>query len=775
VCVTGMGAVCSAGIGCDSFTDTVARGVASFSPIGRPHLSHLRATHAGLVRDVDERTYLPQQLRFLDRYVHFAAAACREAIGRAAIDPRELGPKMGLVFATCSGPMQTIERRYAAVLAGEGALTKEELYSLRYYSGAKVLAHLFGISGPGATVVTACSASTAAIGIAADLIRLGVVDAAVAGGSDTFAETTLAGFDGLKATCEGTCAPFSRPAGLNLGEGAAFLVLEGMEAARARGASVLAEILGFGLSNDAYHCTAPDPSGAGQSLAMERALADAGVSPLSIRYINAHGTGTEANDKAETRAIRKTFGAAAASVPVSSTKSIIGHCLGAAGALETVASVLCLSKGTLPNTAHFSERREGCTLDYVPDAGRRAEVAGPMLKNNFAFGGNNASIVVKVKPDNGSFPPDRGLDGPVVITGIGAMSPAGVGVECLTGALPSQSLFRTVDVDGGASVRAAMVPDFDMAAIDRRIDVRNMDRSSLFAVAATRLALSQALGAERPGGRKDIGLFLNLSAGPSWAESEHITSLLRGNFRINQVAAFPYVVPNSVAGNVCKALRLTGHNTTLSLGPGAGLLGLGYAAFAIKNGHASAIISLSVDELSKRILSDAHAAGAVPPGGAVYGEGACAVMLETESSAAGRGAAVLGTVCSVVYSTETSDCMNADNGADMLAATIRTALNDAHIAVPDIGQVVCCSVGSGREAGAVRAVMGERDAAMVDPLPHLGYAEATLPLFTLSAALADSSLETGRGKKYILVVFGSPHGVNCATVIRKSKVKEQSV
>ncbi|HMD69365.1 MAG TPA: beta-ketoacyl-[acyl-carrier-protein] synthase family protein, partial [Chitinivibrionales bacterium] len=745
---------------------------ASFSPIGRPHLSHLRATHAGLVRDFDERAYLPQQLRFLDRFVHFAAAACREAIGRAHLDPRELGPRMGLVFATCSGPMQTIERRYAAVLAGDGALTREELFSLRYYSGAKALAHLFGISGPGATVVTACSASTAAIGIAADLIRLGVVDAALAGGSDTFAETTLAGFDGLKATCEGTCAPFSKPPGLNLGEGTAFLVLESMEAAQARGASVHAEILGFGLSNDAYHCTAPDPSGAGQSLAMERALADAGVSPLSIRYINAHGTGTEANDKAETRAIRRTFGAGAASVPVSSTKSIIGHCLGAAGALETVAAIACLEKGIVPPTANFTERRDGCTLDYVPDAGRRAEQSGPVLKNNFAFGGNNASIVVKVKPDFSNAPPDRGSAGPVVITGIGAVSPAGVGVDCLVAASTSESLFRDVALDGGAVVRAAMVPDFDMAAIDRRIDIRNMDRSSVFAVAATRLALSHAFGAERPGGRRDIGLFLHLSAGPSWAESEHIVPLLRGSFRINQVAAFPYVVPNSVAGNVCKALRLTGHNTTLSLGPGAGLLGLGFAAFAIENGHASAIVSLSVDELSKRILSDSHAAGAVPPGGVPYGEGACAVMLETESSAASRGAAALGTVCSFAYSTETNDCMNADGGGAMLAATIRTALNNAKITAADIGPVVCCSAGSGWEAEAVRAVMGERDAARLDPSPLIGYAEATTPLFILSRALADSSLEMGRGKNYILTVFGSPHGVNCATVIRKSKVKE---
>ncbi len=283
VVVTGMGAISSAGENCGSFCESVMHGDRAFSAIGRPHLAHFRATHAGLISDFDEKKHIPSgPARILDRFVHFAAAAAAEAIGQAGIEPARLSRAMGLVFATCSGPMQTIERRYASILAGIPEITKEELFSIRYYSGAKALAHLFGISGPSATVVTACSASAAAIGFAADLVRLGIVEVALAGGSDTFGETTLAGFDGLKATCEGTCAPFSRPVGLNLGEGAAFCVLENLSRARARNAMQYAEVLGFGLSNDAYHCTAPDPSGAGQSLAMERALYDAGVSPASL-------------------------------------------------------------------------------------------------------------------------------------------------------------------------------------------------------------------------------------------------------------------------------------------------------------------------------------------------------------------------------------------------------------------------------------------------------------------------------------------------------------
>jgi 3-oxoacyl-[acyl-carrier-protein] synthase II len=768
-----MGVVCSAGTNCEEFYESVVHGTASFSPIGRPHLAHFRATHAGLIREFDGQEFAANpRVRFLDRFVHLAAAAAREAMTGAGIAPAALSRAMGLVFATCSGPMQTIERRYGRVLAGDASLTKEELFANRYYSGAKALSHLFGISGPSATVVTACSASTAAIGFAADLIRLGIIDVALAGGSDTFSETTLAGFDGLKATCEGTCAPFSKPVGLNLGEGAAFCVLESLTHARARGAIIHAEVLGFGLSNDAYHCTAPDPSGTGQSLAMERALYDAGTSPSSICYVNAHGTGTEANDKAETKAIRKVFGDHALVLPMSSTKSIIGHCLGAAGALETVASILCLSKGYVPPTAHFSERRDGCALDYVPDAGRRADFDGPLLKNNFAFGGNNASIVVKVKPDPAFAPPERGAGEPVVITGIGIMSPAGVGAQRLCEAVSfAKDLSCDAAIAGGAGPRAARVPDFDMAALDRRIDIRNMDRSSILATASTRLALAQAFGADRTAGRGDVGLFLNLSAGPSWAESEHICSLLRADFRINQVAAFPYVVPNSVAGNVCKALRLTGHNTTLSFGPGAGLMGLGFATIAIRSGHARALVSLSVDELSEHFLTDMLEAGLASPAGVPLAEGACAMMLETESNAAARGAAVLGTVCSTAYSTDTADVIRPNEGADSLAATMRSALDLAGISAEDIG-LVCLSEANSRETDALRAASGLREARVIDVQPKLGCAEATIPLFSLSYALLNSSLVPSFGKKYILVVFGSPHGVNCVTVIHKGNVKD---
>jgi 3-oxoacyl-[acyl-carrier-protein] synthase II len=331
-----------------------------------------------------------------------------------------------------------------------------------------------------------------------------------------------------------------------------------------------------------------------------------------------------------------------------------------------------------------------------------------------------------------------------------------------------KDVLTAVTCSGVPQVRLGMVPAFDMAMVDRRVDVRNMDRSSVYATAATRLALNHAGSPDRLAGRGDVGLFLHLSAGPSWAESEHICSLLSKEFRINQVAAFPYIVPNSVAGNICKALRLTGHNTTISFGPGAGLMGLGFSMAALKCGHAKALVSLSVDELSERIITDSYMAGLMSSGAPAWGEGACAVMLETASHAKSRNARILGHLCSAEYSTETGDCMKPDTTTRVLQDTIISALEKAGVGSADIG-AVCCNRANHRETEAVGAVIGKRDDCIIDISPVLGFAEATAPLFTLAYALLDSSLRTRHDNKYILLVFSSSHGVNCAVVIQKSE------
>lgn len=767
VVVTGMGVISSAGSSVESFTRSLVKGSSCFSKIPDPRLAHLRARYAGTIPDFDERKiFTSKELPRLDRFHLLALSAAGEALSQASILPLQDPSRMGVIVGTCSGPMLSIERHYERIIKHDPSITEEEFFVKTYESGAKVLAYVYGISGISATVVTACSASLGAIGIAADLIRLGVVDAVLVGGCDTLSPTTLAGFDGLKATSETFCAPFSKPSGLSLGEAAAFMVLEDLDHAHKRRGQVYSEIAGFGLSNDAFHCTSPDPSGTGQMRAMESALKDAGMVPGAIVYINAHGTGTDANDKTETKAVRRLFGEYAESIPISSTKSMVGHCLGAAGCLEAIATIVCMQKGIYPPTANFAGPREGCGLDYVPDAGRPWTNSGPAMSNSFAFGGNNASMVM-TPFSVAAAPPDRSASEKIVITACGILSPAGVGkeafIEGLTKAVP---FARTTEYPHVGAITVAAVPRFDMQAIDRRLDVRSMDRSSTFALAAARLALHEANMPDRPALRGSIGFFLHLASGSTAAEQDHITSVFNDRFRVHQVTAFPYVVPNSITGNVCKALMLTGHNSTLCFGKGAGLLGLGFSWYALKNGHSSALLSGSVDELLPRALADKNLAGMVRPDDTYPGEGACVFMLETLSHARQRGAPLLGELCSIAHATDTASLMSTTAAPGTLEKIIRQALSEAGIGPAEI-YAVCCNLRVGGEKQALDSVLTPYRYKIYDVSSILGCAEATLPLYNMAYSFLDSSFETSGSRNYILTVFCSPTGVQCAAIVRK--------
>jgi len=723
-----------------------------------------------------------------------ALAAAREALTAAKVRPAELGRRMGLIFSTCSGPMLLIEAHYERIIRGHPALTAEELFAKRYYSGAQVLARALGVGGLCTTVVTACSASTAAIALAADLIRCGMLDAALAGGADSFSVSTLAGFDGLKATSDGKCAPFSKPYGLNLGEAAAFAFLETAGSAQQRGAPVRAEVLGSGMSNDAYHCSAPEPAGRGLAEAMKRALQDAGLSPEQITYINAHGTGTEANDKAECRAIRKVFGDRAGMVPISSTKSMVGHCLGAAGAVEAMASIVCAEAGVLPPTANFTGPREGCAVDCVPQAGRKWEGPRVFLNNNSAFGGHNASLALAVPgsestPHSGSdgvmgrrsnasdasiptlqhsntplAPPDQSLltsaptvekSEPILITACGVVSAAGIGIEALVGAQRGgPSALRPVSLPGLPALSTGMVDEAAVDAFDRRLNLRQMDRSSKWATVAARLAIREAKFPEKPAALAELGLFLNLSAGPSWAESEFLTSFLSNNHQVTQLAAFPYIVPSSVAGNVCRALMLSGHNLTLSPGPGGGLTGLAPAIAALRSGHTGAILCGAVDELSERILADGFTAGLLS------GEGAAVLMLETGRHASARGAKPLAEIRGIACAT----------GERALEQAVDDALQQAGIARDAVGAI--CFDGPPSVLEQLHPAWPER---LVRTAPATGCLEGAQPLLDLAVALREPHLKPGTP---LLVMAATPSGgAGCAvirTVIRTVDTADQN-
>ena len=352
-------------------------------------------TGAQFLREPDPG--LPARLaRRMSRSDRAALQSAREALAEARVEARDVArERRGLFLGASTSGLFEAEAWWIERRAGRARARISATLNYHLDTTAARLATLLGFEGPVLTLATACSSSAAAIGAAADAVAAGRCDLALAGGADTFSRLTFAGFSSLRAVDPDRCRPFdARRKGLSLGEGAAVLVLEPVETARARGVAALAEVGGCGLSCDAWHETAPHPDGDGAARSMREALRRADVPPERVGCVLAHGTGTPANDEAETRAIHAVFGPHAGRLAVSGIKSMIGHCLGAAGGLGAFAAVRALSRAVVPPTAGWEVRDPRCDLDYVPGAARRMDLDA-VLVNGFGFGGTNATLLFR--------------------------------------------------------------------------------------------------------------------------------------------------------------------------------------------------------------------------------------------------------------------------------------------------------------------------------------------------------------------------------------------
>ncbi len=334
--------------------------------------------------------------RHSTRATHFALLAAREALEDAGLTTHDAHP-WGLVFGGGTAGLFEAEEFVARRLRdGFHARGLGAFLEVPQDAPADRVAAAFSLTGPRLTVTTACSSSTIAVGRAAEMVREGEVDVALAGGSDALCRLTFAGFNSLRAVDAEPCRPFDRRRkGLSLGEGAAVLVLEAADRARARGARPYAAVLGYGVTNDAFHMTQPEPTGAAWERTVRAALADGRTSPEAVDYINAHGTATEQNDPAECAAYARVLGARLARVPVSTVKGALGHCLCGAGGIEAAVTALAISRQTAPPTVGFAEADPTCPVDPVPGRGRAAAIR-TAISCSFAFGGNSAAIVLEV-------------------------------------------------------------------------------------------------------------------------------------------------------------------------------------------------------------------------------------------------------------------------------------------------------------------------------------------------------------------------------------------
>lgn len=397
VAVTGLGTVSPFGHTFAELWTNLARGCSAIRPMTLVPPGTVRFPNGAEVPGFDPLRYFDdKEASLLDRFAQMAAVAAREAVAQSGIEfTGELAERSAVVLGSSGGGKSTEDDGFYQLYAqGSPRVSPLTIPRSMPNAGASRVSLEHGITGPVFTVSTACSSANHAIGQAFWMVRSGQVEVALAGGSEApFCTGFLKAWEAMRVVAPDTCRPFSRDRrGLILGEGAAVLVLEPLERALARGAAVLAEIAGFGMSSDAHHLTQPSPTGAAR--AMRAALQDAGAPPEAIGYINAHGTGTAANDATETEAIRAVFGPHAGRLLVSSTKSMHGHALGAAGGLEAAATIGALFYGVIPPTANFTQPDPACELDVVPNVPRPAEVEWA-LSNSFAFGGLNAVLAFR--------------------------------------------------------------------------------------------------------------------------------------------------------------------------------------------------------------------------------------------------------------------------------------------------------------------------------------------------------------------------------------------
>jgi len=405
VVITGIGLVTPLGIGIEENWQALIEGKSGVGPITRFDANGYQTRFAGEVKNFNPEDFLPKkEARKLDLFLQFALAASQMAMedARLTISDEE-SPRAGAIMGCGLGGLTTIESSHITLLKeGPKKISPFFIPVIIGNMAPGLMSIRHNAKGPNLSIQTACAAGTHAIGVAFHMIRDGIIDIALTGGVEAvITAMAISGFNAMRALSTRNDAPekASRPFdkerdGFVLSEGAAVLILEEAERALSRGASIYAEVIGFGLTSDAYHMTAPAPEGEGAARCMQMALDDAGIRPEDVDYINAHGTSTDLNDRFETMAIKTVFGSHAYKLAVSSTKSMTGHLLGAAGGVEAAYTALTIKRGIIPPTINYEHPDPDCDLDYVPNVARTATVK-VALSNSFGFGGTNATIVMK--------------------------------------------------------------------------------------------------------------------------------------------------------------------------------------------------------------------------------------------------------------------------------------------------------------------------------------------------------------------------------------------
>ncbi len=580
--ITGMGMICSLGNNRQEVFENVQKATCGIRKVKFLNLNKLLTQMCGEVENFPSG--FPQEIK--DRTSQLAYLAMQESIQDSGLDIDKEDPyRCAVSFGTCNGNILTLEKIY------DNDLNDEEIdLSSVYQNNFLAIDYLnkkLNINGAKMVFVTACSASNNAIGYAYDLIATNQADVVFVGGSDSLAKTTFAGFNSLQSLGEQGCSPFSEKIGLALGEGAAFMVIESEEHAEKRNAKIHAEILGYGFRGDAYHATSPDITGNGAMRTMQAAVESAGINKEDIVFVCAHGTGTEANDKTESLAINNYFGEHSEKLYISTTKSMQGHTLGAAGIIQAVISIDCMNHDLIPAIVNFTKKREACDLNYVINKPINKEY-DYFLSNSFAFGGNNVSVVFGKRKDvvRSTLAQDFAEKTKIVITGFGYCTP-------LTQKSSFVNLLRANDILTGEHIEP--FDEFTLSNPEFK-KFKKAPRISQFAIQTIGKALEDA-NYDIGDGTK-IGMIWGVAKGPLKTFEKYYHGIQIEGIEFASALYFPHIVQNSVAGQASIAFGIKGCNTTVA-GQFSPFAALQYGAQLIKQNRNEIIVVGGSDEISQ--------------------------------------------------------------------------------------------------------------------------------------------------------------------------------
>jgi 3-oxoacyl-[acyl-carrier-protein] synthase II len=755
VVVTGVGAITAQGPSAEALWENVRGGKVAIREVEHLSMDGYRTTLGGEVKEPEspEHEYdRPDDYR--EPVIDFALKASEEAFKHCGVHPSKQIPpeRWGVVVGTCNAGLLAAEKWYRDKRAGETPDPRLLLISTPQ-AMAEALASAFEIKGPVLSVNTACAASANAIGYAAELIREGQADAVLTGGAEALSGVLYSGFNCLESLSPTPAAPYSRDrTGLSLGEGSGMMVLMREDLARELDAPVLAELAGYSLSADGYHPTAPHPEGEGAGRAIKAALRAAGAEPETVAYVNSHGTGTAKNDPAETAATKVGLGEHAYDTAVSSTKSMIGHLLGAAGAVENIVTVRAVADQTAPPTANYREPDPECDLDYVPNEPRSLDI-GTAVSNNFAFGGANASIVWRRVDGETQAPPQPSLDR-VVVTGISMLTSAGTDPAAALAAFEAGK--PVVAQEDGVWLGRA---DFDPGEFLTPKERRRVDRLGVFSVIAARRALADAGIEIGDDNRARVGVIIGTGVGPM----ESMEAFSQPVFEEGPAAANPAVFPNTVynaaGGQVAMQTGAVGVASTVTAGHAAGAQSMCYAFDLAGADQADAVVALATDTLTDTVV-DAYRdlgvlSGAAPGSADAHGfalsEGSVALVLERLSKARARGARIYGELVGYGITSDALGVGKIDLEGRGIETAMRLALERAGLSPGDVGTVWSCASGldapDEAERAAIERVFGD---GVEVRAPKLVFGEPMGVGPSLGAALALQSWQSGDAKPVLV-------------------------